>query len=277
MRLLKAWLISPEHFHHPYPTAEDQARLMAQTGIDKKQLKNWFTNARRRIWKPLVRDKAEREGAEAVRSDSPRFSDDTMADAPPSLHSGGSSPRPTPGGVSPRTNGVEGSHALASSERVNSSSFLDLLADDDGADDGDSDRARSPRDGDDGSFRRQRSSTTASDDTQFTTDLRASGVGPRSRKRSFADSEDLESPGGGEACPFCGHRLVDTRLAPCGHRFHASCLRPWLEATVTTPVCPQCTESIVKCVHVGAPKHNRRGRSRSAATEADVLSDFGSF
>ena len=32
---------------------EDQQSLMAQTGIDKKQLKNWFTNARRRIWKPI--------------------------------------------------------------------------------------------------------------------------------------------------------------------------------------------------------------------------------
>jgi arsenate reductase-like glutaredoxin family protein len=32
-----------------------QVQLMAATGIDKKQLKNWFTNARRRIWKPMMR------------------------------------------------------------------------------------------------------------------------------------------------------------------------------------------------------------------------------
>ncbi|KAJ1454828.1 hypothetical protein M885DRAFT_408260, partial [Pelagophyceae sp. CCMP2097] len=49
---LKAWLVSAEHFKHPYPTAGEQAMLMQTTGIDKKQLKNWFTNARRRIWKP---------------------------------------------------------------------------------------------------------------------------------------------------------------------------------------------------------------------------------
>ena len=56
---LKAWLLSPEHFTHPYPTPQDQVMLMQQTGIDKKQLKNWFTNARRRIWKPMLKKQLE--------------------------------------------------------------------------------------------------------------------------------------------------------------------------------------------------------------------------
>lgn len=56
---LKAWLLSPEHFTHPYPTPQDQALLMQKTGIDKKQLKNWFTNARRRIWKPMLKKQIE--------------------------------------------------------------------------------------------------------------------------------------------------------------------------------------------------------------------------
>lgn len=56
---LKAWLLSPEHFTHPYPTPQDQVMLMQQTGIDKKQLKNWFTNARRRIWKPMLKKQME--------------------------------------------------------------------------------------------------------------------------------------------------------------------------------------------------------------------------
>jgi len=56
---LKAWLLSPEHFTHPYPTPQDQAILMQKTGIDKKQLKNWFTNARRRIWKPMLKKQIE--------------------------------------------------------------------------------------------------------------------------------------------------------------------------------------------------------------------------
>eukprot|EP00986_Skeletonema_menzelii_P021118 scaffold33278_cov108-Skeletonema_menzelii.AAC.1 len=33
--------------------------LMEKTGIDKKQLKNWFTNARRRIWKPMLKKQLE--------------------------------------------------------------------------------------------------------------------------------------------------------------------------------------------------------------------------
>lgn len=56
---LKSWLLSPEHFTHPYPTPQDQALLMQKTGIDKKQLKNWFTNARRRIWKPMLKKQLE--------------------------------------------------------------------------------------------------------------------------------------------------------------------------------------------------------------------------
>jgi hypothetical protein len=56
---LKAWLLSPEHFSHPYPTPQDQVMLMQTTGIDKKQLKNWFTNARRRIWKPMLKKQLE--------------------------------------------------------------------------------------------------------------------------------------------------------------------------------------------------------------------------
>lgn len=56
---LKAWLLSPEHFTHPYPTPQDQVLLMQKTGIDKKQLKNWFTNARRRIWKPMLKKQLE--------------------------------------------------------------------------------------------------------------------------------------------------------------------------------------------------------------------------
>ena len=56
---LKAWMMSPENITHPYPTPQDQALLMQKTGIDEKQLKNWFTNARRRIWKPMLKKQLE--------------------------------------------------------------------------------------------------------------------------------------------------------------------------------------------------------------------------
>lgn len=56
---LKTWMLSPEHIVHPYPTPQDQAMLMQKTGIDKEQLRNWFTNARRRIWKPMLKKQLE--------------------------------------------------------------------------------------------------------------------------------------------------------------------------------------------------------------------------
>ena len=50
--LLKDWLLSEEHVHNPYPTETEKKELMRLTGLDKKQLTNWFTNARKRIWQP---------------------------------------------------------------------------------------------------------------------------------------------------------------------------------------------------------------------------------
>ena len=49
--ILKEWILSPEHFSFPYPTDEEKKVLMAKTGLDLKQIKYWFTNARRRLWK----------------------------------------------------------------------------------------------------------------------------------------------------------------------------------------------------------------------------------
>ena len=84
--LLKNWLMSPDHFYNPYPSAEvgrglrataaapppraassdhcshiviqEKDLLLEQTGIEMKQLTNWFTNARKRIWKPLITSQA---------------------------------------------------------------------------------------------------------------------------------------------------------------------------------------------------------------------------
>lgn len=71
MQILKDWLLSDEHFTHPYPTTSDQAQLMQMTGIGKKQLKNWFTNARRRIWKPLIKKQLDDNKAAAARGGPP--------------------------------------------------------------------------------------------------------------------------------------------------------------------------------------------------------------
>lgn len=51
---LKAWMMSPEHIAHPYPTELEKAKIMEDTGIEQKQLTNWFVNNRKRFWKPRV-------------------------------------------------------------------------------------------------------------------------------------------------------------------------------------------------------------------------------
>ncbi|GLD93212.1 hypothetical protein PINS_up001804 [Pythium insidiosum] len=59
--ILKGWMLSPEHVKHPYPTDEDKQMLLKKTGINMKQLTNWFTNARKRIWKPMMRREHSRQ------------------------------------------------------------------------------------------------------------------------------------------------------------------------------------------------------------------------
>ena len=56
---LKAWMMSPEHVAHPYPTEQEKAQIMADTGIELKQLTNWFVNNRKRYWKPRVEAKLQ--------------------------------------------------------------------------------------------------------------------------------------------------------------------------------------------------------------------------
>jgi len=53
--VLKAWMFSREHFAHPYPSEEEKEELAAEAGIEVKQLSNWFTNARKRLWQPVLR------------------------------------------------------------------------------------------------------------------------------------------------------------------------------------------------------------------------------
>jgi len=66
VEILKNWLFSPEHVSYPYPTQEEQKYLINATGLTSKQLKNWFTNARRRIWKKHV-DACHPSGASNIR------------------------------------------------------------------------------------------------------------------------------------------------------------------------------------------------------------------
>lgn len=46
VRVLRSWLY--QHQSYPYPTEQERDGLERQTGLDKTQISNWFTNARRR-------------------------------------------------------------------------------------------------------------------------------------------------------------------------------------------------------------------------------------
>ncbi|TKY58671.1 Homeobox protein knotted- 6 [Spatholobus suberectus] len=47
--LLQWWNI---HYKWPYPTEGDKIALAKSTGLDQKQINNWFINQRKRHWKP---------------------------------------------------------------------------------------------------------------------------------------------------------------------------------------------------------------------------------
>ncbi|KAJ9708864.1 hypothetical protein PVL29_000727 [Vitis rotundifolia] len=47
--LLEWWNL---HYKWPYPTEADKIALAETTGLDQKQINNWFINQRKRHWKP---------------------------------------------------------------------------------------------------------------------------------------------------------------------------------------------------------------------------------
>lgn len=67
---LKAWMMSPEHIAHPYPTEKEKQEIMADTGIELKQLTNWFVNNRKRYWKPLVEAKLQKQQQQQQKQES---------------------------------------------------------------------------------------------------------------------------------------------------------------------------------------------------------------
>lgn len=59
---LKAWMMSPDHIEHPYPTEDEKLKIMKETSIELKQLTNWFVNNRKRYWKPKVEEMRRQSG-----------------------------------------------------------------------------------------------------------------------------------------------------------------------------------------------------------------------
>jgi hypothetical protein len=58
--LLREWFYA--HFRNPYPSPEERDDLLIRTGLTPTQLQNWFINARKRLWQPILAMKEEEDG-----------------------------------------------------------------------------------------------------------------------------------------------------------------------------------------------------------------------
>ncbi|XP_068661953.1 homeobox protein knotted-1-like 1 isoform X2 [Aristolochia californica] len=67
------------HYRWPYPTDEEKAKLAETTGLDQKQINNWFINQRKRHWKPSEDMRfALMEGVSGCGGPSPLYCDTGM-------------------------------------------------------------------------------------------------------------------------------------------------------------------------------------------------------
>jgi hypothetical protein len=53
--VLEDWLFDVDHVLHPYPDDDEKDMLGRQSGLSRRQIDNWFVNARKRKWQPLFR------------------------------------------------------------------------------------------------------------------------------------------------------------------------------------------------------------------------------
>ena len=75
-------MMSPEHVAHPYPTEQEKQEIMRDTGLQLKQLTNWFVNNRKRYWKPRVEEAQRLQKQGAASSSSSRSSKDRDDETP---------------------------------------------------------------------------------------------------------------------------------------------------------------------------------------------------
>lgn len=50
-QILKQWFV--KNADNPYLKEENRKELSEATGLDQRQVSNWFTNVRKRVWQPL--------------------------------------------------------------------------------------------------------------------------------------------------------------------------------------------------------------------------------
>mmetsp|Transcript_50523 Transcript_50523/g.118524 ORF Transcript_50523/g.118524 Transcript_50523/m.118524 type:complete len:224 (+) Transcript_50523:290-961(+) len=52
VQIFHNWMM--EHFDNPYPSEADKHHLAVAAGVGTKQVANWFSNARVRMWRPVL-------------------------------------------------------------------------------------------------------------------------------------------------------------------------------------------------------------------------------
>ncbi|XP_044983958.1 BEL1-like homeodomain protein 11 isoform X2 [Hordeum vulgare subsp. vulgare] len=75
--VLRAWLFN--HFLDPYPSDNEKLRLAVSTGLSRRQISNWFINARVRLWKPMIEEMYADEFSEDSSAVSSRDDGDAAA------------------------------------------------------------------------------------------------------------------------------------------------------------------------------------------------------
>mmetsp|Transcript_17366 Transcript_17366/g.21368 ORF Transcript_17366/g.21368 Transcript_17366/m.21368 type:complete len:195 (-) Transcript_17366:36-620(-) len=63
-QVLTAWFVS--HSDHPYPSRSEKLKLSRESGMSTVQIRNWFTNMRKRHWKPIRKGREPRSYMEIV-------------------------------------------------------------------------------------------------------------------------------------------------------------------------------------------------------------------
>ncbi|XP_048402398.1 autocrine motility factor receptor a isoform X2 [Stegostoma tigrinum] len=76
-------------------------------------------------------------------------------------------------------------------------------------------------------------------------------VGNMEARFAAATPEELAS--NNDDCAICWDSMQSARKLPCGHLFHNSCLRSWLEQDTSCPTC-RMSLNINEDSHVGAPR-----------------------
>lgn len=249
--------------------AQEQERLLSITGLGKRQLKNWFTNARRRIWKPLVvqRLKALNKPM-AFASDADgdggmqRFDAERIFSLKPSAR-GAEVGGP---GASGRMMRYVGFSPFEAVKQPSSASLSAPVG---------------PGDDDNLLVTIAESENPGRAHAFEVPNETFSGPNPAATKMYRTILTSATAVASDARCLICAEDAVDSQLMPCRHLLHATCLRMWMQpkhgaapedVRNYNTCCPICSVGIT-CVVLAVPcveNTSSNGNSMKASASAAV-------